>query len=195
MRCCARDRQERPGASLAPSAPRGTFCAVRQRNHHIRGRTTAQPADPVGTPVNKTGLILASHCISPVSKAQGGRCFGFQNSCYIEQHITGVLKFEYESSRDCTITTNPIVQLENWHESAYRYYGSQSDLWISHQHQGAGTCPKPYTGNGDLHVGGNDNLDTPFNGRIDSVRIMNRSLEPDEFLHFPMASWKAGAVQ
>ncbi len=31
-----------------------------------------------------------------------------------------------------------------------------------------------------------------FHGLIDSVRIMNRALAPDEFLHYPLASWAAG---
>ncbi len=33
-----------------------------------------------------------------------------------------------------------------------------------------------------------------FDGLIDSVRIMNRALEPDEFLHYPLASWSLGAL-
>ncbi len=33
-----------------------------------------------------------------------------------------------------------------------------------------------------------------FHGLIDSVRIMNRALEPDEFLHYPLASWELSAL-
>ena len=31
-------------------------------------------------------------------------------------------------------------------------------------------------------------------GLIDSVRIMNRALKPDEFLHYPLASWELGTL-
>ena len=37
-------------------------------------------------------------------------------------------------------------------------------------------------------------LNRYYNGMIDSVRIMNRALTPDEFLHFPLASWSLGAL-
>jgi len=38
-------------------------------------------------------------------------------------------------------------------------------------------------------------VDRLWMGLIDSVRIMNRALEPDEFLHFPRFEWSLGDVQ
>lgn len=50
----------------------------------------------------------------------------------------------------------------------------------------------PYSGDQTLYVGRNDNLLTHkfHTGTIDSIRVMDRPLEPDEFLRHPMAAWK-----
>jgi len=45
-----------------------------------------------------------------------------------------------------------------------------------------------------LYIGSHRLSSQHFNGRIDSTRVMSRALEPDEFLHYPLASWSLGTL-
>ena len=77
------------------------------------------------------------------------------------------------------------------HHAAVRFGSGGMDMHIDHDEQ---QDTDPYNLGVDapvvpLLIGANLDYDEYFNGLLDSFRVSNRRLEPDEMLHYPMAEY------
>ncbi len=103
--------------------------------------------------------------------------------------------FEYGNDLDVHLQHEAASSVGEWHELTARYDLSTLSLWeASQQVAEVSETSVPGTNTAGLTLGA-DHQGTPdtfwhlFDGLLDEVRLSNRALSPDEFLHYPLASW------
>ena len=74
---------------------------------------------------------------------------------------------------------------------------AMTEIFVNYQSQGQKDGAPAIAHDATPLLIGLDGTGNPYglNGLMDEVRIMNRTLEPDEFLHFPLLSWELGDTQ
>ncbi len=102
--------------------------------------------------------------------------------------------FEYNSGANAIMDydaslPNDWTEIQNTYDGESLYATINNDESLAMSMLQSNT---PGTSTTGLSLGGAYNQDFPVDGLIDSIRIMNRALAPDEFLHYPLASIALG---
>ena len=98
-----------------------------------------------------------------------------------------VANFEV-GDQDCSVSVPGAYEAEEWISTAFAYDGQTSSFWRQYSDESTLNCAGPDLGSGSFHIGSGDGTPPHFEGIIDSVRIMNRALTADEFLHHPLTN-------
>jgi formylglycine-generating enzyme required for sulfatase activity len=103
--------------------------------------------------------------------------------------------FEYGADLDVHVLAESKSSTNGWLVHTARYDGTALSIWDS-GHPVAETLATVIPGKNSSDVTlGADHKGTPdtfwhfFHGSLDEVRLSNRALQPDEFLHYPLAGW------
>ena len=72
-----------------------------------------------------------------------------------------------------------------WEPVAATYDGTEQKVWLHYVEDGVMAAGAPVDKDGSLYLGSHGGYGY-FEGILDSVRIMNRALEPDQLLHHPL---------
>ena len=95
------------------------------------------------------------------------------------------------------VLDSDISVVQEWRHVGLLYDGAEASVLI--EHGAFGTEPNTGTlknAQGDIYIGDNFKESEAFDffGLIDDVRVSNRALTTDEFLHFPLVEWAWEAV-
>jgi uncharacterized protein (TIGR02145 family) len=127
-------------------------------------------------------------------------------NCYLNANDGGAgnLAYEFSTSGDsCALGgkvngEGSVPPVGAWSTVAAAFDGAQGVSYFNHEVDSTKLCSGSVTANDNpVLVGQYSKSDSNggFVGVIDSVRIMNRALASDEFLHFPLLDWKMGSYQ
>jgi hypothetical protein len=121
---------------------------------------------------------------------------GPRYSYVLYQHDDQTSGYFHESEEGILISPEHSLPSDTWTHLAITDNGSASHLYVDGVL--VGTAPAlPIEGHGEIRLGGNSIWGEYFDGRIDEVRIYDRSLAPAEVavdMETPLATSKAGPV-
>jgi hypothetical protein len=111
-----------------------------------------------------------------------------------------LLFLSYHNSINNHIGTSPAV-IGEWQHIAGKLDAGEAEFFAHHQSIGKQQWDYNHPQEGVFRIGGRHDavpdlaqLAEAVDGAIDEVRISNRALEPDEFLHFPLVEWVWGEM-
>ena len=150
-----------------------------------------------------TGISMET-MLQPESSTGANMYFLDKTKAYVGYLLAsnGALNFEMQADTNCAPGMSPNGSSpapKIWSHAAAAYGGINASSLLNFALDDSVGCGGEMPANpNDLFLGIYryewGELAGPFKGLIDSVRIMNRALEPDELLHFPLADWEMGAA-
>jgi hypothetical protein len=122
--------------------------------------------------------------VYPFTKSESYNLLVYEDTPRAYAKVNGVDTFAYGAS----------VQTATWLQLAARFDGSVLSLLKDASEIGeVNVAGETTASNSDLRLGLNSvGPGSFFSGALDSVRLMNRALAPDEMLHYPLADWSLG---
>jgi hypothetical protein len=94
----------------------------------------------------------------------------------------GAVALRGGSSIPCVVTDNSALPLNTWTYICGTINGTTGKIYINGKLKISGTVATPKTSSYPLNIGAYSDLQYPFNGLIDDVRLYNRVLSNDEVL-------------
>lgn len=130
--------------------------------------------------VNPEDFATADHAV--LNKGGGSGAFRVEISNSDVGHVYFDADEHLESSKP--------VALNQWGVLAALFDGDDQQVLLDYQADASTAATPPGTNQAPLFIGSHDGYGW-FEGIIDSVRLMARSLAPDELLHHPLAqAWE-----
>ena len=132
-----------------------------------------------------------------VSKGLVGDPQNFNYFLHLDGDATAEVSFEVGEGVDVALNSSDTVTPDKWTNLRGSFGGMLLELYIdSTAPFSIETAESPGQNTEDLSFGAiaGPSFSDHFQGLIDSIRISNRRLSPDEHLHFPSAAWVIGVL-
>ena len=151
----------------------------------------------------QAGVSASSQNNNAATVLMKGRSGDPETSNYyldIQQDLTPYFGFEHDEGMDEDIFGDEQLSMNEWQEIIGIFDGSKMSINIGISNTYERTTDQiPEGSSNPLAFGATRDqnsgvVEWQYSGLIDSVRIMNRALTPDEFLHYPLASHQLGAL-